>query len=74
MTLCEHRFKGYRVWRLIVTTCRQPTGAPLVDDAYVNDAEGHRYTGKSILLTPWRKNEYGEHARQRALTVGWRNA
>lgn len=67
-------FKGHRFWKLILTTCRQPTGAPVVDDAWINDQEGHRYKGKSILLMPWRKNAYGEHAAQRAFTVGWRES
>jgi hypothetical protein len=65
-------FRGWRIGRLIVTTCRQASGAPVVDDAFINDREGNRYEGWAILLTPWRKNRYGEHASQRALTIGWR--
>ena len=65
-------FRGYRIGRLIVTTCRNAAGAPIVDDAFSHDSEGREYVGKAILLTPWRKNAYGEHERQRALVVGWR--
>lgn len=65
-------YKGRRLGRLIVTTYHNGTGAPIVDDAFVRDQEGNEYVGKSILLTPWRKNEYGEHRRQLALTIGWR--
>ena len=65
-------FKGHRIGPLIVTTCRQPTGAPLIDDGWTIDQEGNRYASRSVLLTPWRKNRYGEHERQRALTIGWR--
>lgn len=66
------RYKGRRLGRLIVTTCHNGTGAPLVDDSFIRDQEGNEYVGWSVLLTPWRKNEYGEHLRQRALTIGWR--
>jgi hypothetical protein len=65
-------YRGYRFGRLLLTTCRQPTGAPFVDDSFSHDLEGNEYVGKSVLLAPWRRNEYGEHARQRAFTVGWR--
>ena len=65
-------YKGRRLGRLIVTTCHNGAGAPIVDDSFIHDQEGNEYVGKSILLTPWRKNEYGERRRQRALTIGWR--
>ena len=69
----ERRFpyRGQRLWRLIVTTCIQGVGAPVVDDAFTHDREGHSYHGKAIHLTPWRKTRHGERARGRALVVGW---
>lgn len=65
-------YRAQRFGRLIVTTCRQGEGAPWIDDAWTHDREGNRYASKAILLTPWRKNRYGEHRRQRALVIGWR--
>lgn len=65
-------FRGFRVGRLIVTTCRQASGAPLVDDAFIHDREGNDYVGKAVPLRPWLRNVYGERVGQRALTVGWR--
>lgn len=65
-------FRGICFGRLIITSCRNTEGAPVVDDSFTNDQEGNRYRSKTILLTPWRKNRYGEHVRQRALVIGWR--
>jgi hypothetical protein len=67
-------YKGHRFGRLIVTSCRQPAGAPFIDQGFTRDADGREYASRSILLAPWKKNEYGEHAHQRALTIGWRSA
>lgn len=67
----DTRYRAIKLWRLIFTTCHQASGAPFADDAYTHDREGNRYTGKAFLLTPWRRNEYGEHAKQRALVIGW---
>lgn len=65
-------YRGRRLGRLILTSCRQAAGAPVFDKAWTHDREGNRYTSLAILLTPWRKNRYGEHERQRALVVGWK--
>jgi hypothetical protein len=66
-------WKGHRVGRLILTTCRQGSGSPIIDDAFTHDADGNRYVSKAILLTPWRrKNRHGERPPMRALVIGWR--
>lgn len=30
-----------------------------------------RFTGRAILLAPWRRDSYGERPPMRALTIGW---
>lgn len=70
--MAERRgFKGHVFGRLIVTWCRNGEGAPLLDDCYVTDAEGRRYTGKALSLVR-KRNRYGERLRGPALVVGWR--
>lgn len=56
---------GLRLGRLIVTTCRQPGGQPIIDGGMTYDAAGRRYGSWTIRLrsTPGR-----------ALTIGWRDA
>jgi hypothetical protein len=68
----EFPFVGYRLGRLVVTTCSQPAGAPFIDDAWTNDVDGRHYTSKAILLTPWRRTRHGERPPMRAVVVGWR--
>lgn len=64
-------YKGYRWWKLIVTWCRNGAGAPLVDDAFVNDREGNRYAAKAVSLVR-RRNEHGERVPGPAFVIGWR--
>jgi hypothetical protein len=64
--------RGMRLWKLIFTHCTQPTGAQPLDQAWVTDADGYRYTAVAILARPWRRNQYGERLRDRALVIGWR--
>lgn len=64
-------FRGWHIWRIIITTCRTSTGSPFVDDAFTRDREGNEYISKAFLLMPWRKNKYGEHLSQRAFVIGW---
>jgi hypothetical protein len=65
-------FRGIRIGKFIITTCTQPTGAPIIDDSFTHDQEKNEYISKTILLTPWKKNKYNEHVSQRALTIGIR--
>ena len=58
--------------KLVVTTCNQASGAPLVDKAFAQDVYSRKYKGWAILLTPWKRNRYGESLLQKALVVGWR--
>lgn len=52
---------------------RQCAGAPLVDQTTTvvrnaeNNAELARYKGKGILLTPWKRNQYGDREAQKML-------
>ncbi len=55
---------GRRFGRLILTTCRQPCGASLLDGGSTIDDEGIRY-GCLVLRRPKSDN---------ALVVGWREA
>jgi hypothetical protein len=63
--------RSIRVGRLIVTTAMQGGGAPLFDRCRVEDRDGWAYYGWLMLLTPWRRNRYGESKPQRGLVVGW---
>jgi hypothetical protein len=65
-------YRARRLGRLIVTWCRQGSGAPLIDHAWTVDREGNRYTSRAIHLRPWRKNRHGERLRGPALVIGWR--
>ncbi len=65
--------KGHVFGRLILTTCNQAANAPLADSCTSHDAEGNRYRGWAILLTPWRR-AYGQSKSQTALVIGWNNA
>jgi hypothetical protein len=60
----------------IITTAKQPAGAPLVDRCRTRVHGGRRdkewYAGYAILCTPWNRNEYGDIAEQIALVVGRR--
>ena len=64
--------RGFRIWKLILSYCTQGTGAPPIDRAWINDAEGYRYSGIAILARPWRRNQHGERLRGLAFVVGWR--
>lgn len=75
MTNRGRGFKGYRYLgnQLMITTCKQPTGAKIFDYCYVGDADRNRYEGIAILMFPSRKNEYDEHESQRALVIAISN-
>lgn len=64
--------RGWRLGKLIVSHCIQGTGAQPIDHAFINDADGYRYTGVAILARPWRRNRHGERLRGPALVIGWR--
>jgi hypothetical protein len=66
--------KAHTLGRLIVTTCNQPGNAPFVDRARTIEREewgSREWKSVAILLTPWRKDEHGQHRPQRALVLGW---
>lgn len=64
--------RGLILGRLLVTTCAQAQGAPIVDRATVHDAQGRRYGGRAIMLAPWRRNEYGDRRPGLAAVLAWR--
>lgn len=54
----------------------QAAGAPLIDSTMTvirkhdSQTELFRFKGKGLLLTPWRRNQYGESLPQKMLVVG----
>lgn len=62
----------------IVTTSRQPRGAPFVDSSTTierrvdNDEEVARYRGRCFHLTPWRFTKHGDREGGLALVIGRR--
>lgn len=63
--------KAFTFLGLVVTTCKQPGGAPLCDRAWTRELNGNReWQSIAILLTPWAKDQYGQHKPQRALVIG----
>lgn len=65
-------FRGYTIGRLLLTTCNQGGGAPVIDRATSTTEDGRCFEGRAILLTPWRRNRHGEAEPQRALFIGTR--
>jgi len=57
--------KGHRFGRLIVTTCLQGAGAPIIDSCHTETEDGHRGAGVAI------KPRVGTG---RALVVAWSGA
>lgn len=57
--------------RLLLTTCNQGAGAPIVDRcrSRTDDAV---FDGRAIHLTPWRRDRYGTRRGGLALVFGWR--
>ena len=64
--------KGYKLGRVLVTTTIQAQGAPFIDCACAKDGDGLNYRAIAILLTPWRRNRFGESEIQTALVIGLR--
>lgn len=60
---------GIFIGRLVLTTCMQAQGAPVVDRCSGVSAEGRSYRGRAILLKPWKRGERSISAR--ALVIGW---
>ena len=58
--------------RLLVTIANQGGAAPFVDRCRSESTDGRVFWGVLILLTPWRRNRYGESLPQRGLVLGWR--
>lgn len=65
-------FRAWVIGRLCVTSCNQAQGAPWVDRCWSRTPSGECFAGIAILLTPWRRNRFGETLMQRALVIGWR--
>lgn len=66
---------AYTIGRLVLTTVSQGGHAPLADRCggtiLEGKHEGRAYWGRAILLTPWRRDKYGETLPQRAFVIGW---
>jgi hypothetical protein len=62
------------LWRLCLAWCNQAGGAPLVDRCFSKDRRGRIYNGIAVLLTPWRRNIYGNSLPQRAAVIAWRRS
>lgn len=58
--------KARRLGRLIVTSCLQGQGAPLIDKANTIDVEGNRYKSWCIRLP------FCKHRPVKSLVIGWR--
>ena len=65
--------KAHVFGKLVISTCNQASGAAFIDRAFTEDIEGHQYASVAILLTPWKRNRFGESLPQLALVIGWRN-
>ena len=68
----RYPYKARRLGRLVVTTCKQGSGAPWCDKAWTLDREGNVYSSLAFLLRPWRRGAHGTRLPGRALVVGWR--
>lgn len=64
------RRRAIILWRLVLTSCHQGQGAPIVDKCNGKTQEGRYWQGYAIHLTPWRKNSYGDRQIGLALCVG----
>lgn len=65
------RYRGHVVGRLIVSTCHQPDGAPIIDRGHTRNDQGREFRTRVLLLRPWQRNEYGDRRGGRALVIGW---
>src|SRR3954471_14508603 len=65
--------KGHVFGRLLITTAMQGAAAPLVDRCR-SEADGRVFWGVLILLTPLRRDLYGESLPPRGLVLGWTQA
>jgi len=63
--------KGWKIGKLILTTCYQGSGAPFIDKAFITDSEKNHYEGYAVLLNPWKRNRYGESLIQKAFVFGY---
>lgn len=64
--------KSFILGPLCLTTTMQSEGAPFVDKCFTKTEDGRRFRGHAVLLTPWRRNRYGESVIQRALVIAWK--
>lgn len=60
--------------RLLITTAMQGAAAPFADQCRSEAKDGRVFWGWLILLTPWRRDRYGESLPQRGLVIGWQTA
>lgn len=61
------------IGKLVITLCNQAGAAPLLDYCRVQMSEGDPAWGRCLLLTPWKRNRFGESLAQTALVVAWRS-
>ena len=54
---------------ICITTTIQGSGAPLIDKCLTCAIDGTLYKGVAILLSPWKRNSYGESLEQVALVL-----
>lgn len=64
--------KAFIFGPFLITTFMQALGAPIIDSAISVDNLGRTYKGYAILLTPWKRNQYGDRDIQLALMIGWK--
>jgi hypothetical protein len=59
------------IGRLCITTHNQAANAPFIDPCTVSADNGRTYRGRSILLSPWRRDRHHQTKPQRALVLAW---
>ena len=64
--------KSFILGRFIITTTTQAGRAPFMDRATICHEDGRRWDGVALLLTPWKRDRYGDSLPQLALVFGRR--
>lgn len=67
------RKNAQAIGKLLITTCNQSSGAPIIDRGFSDEkvAPFRKWKCKVIHLTPWRKDKYGDRLPGKALVIGW---
>ena len=66
--------KSIIIGRLLLTTCNQGAGAPIIDRCRSRTDDGAVFDGRAIHLAPWRRDRYGTRRQGLALVMGWRRS